>query len=187
MASARNTPGGARRDTILPVDRPSRRPPAVGDERELFERHHDELVRLLERTVNASREEAEDACQFAWLQLLRYQPDDRVRVAGWVYVVARRELLRTRRRHKATLDLELVERAPAAAGDQLDALEARDLLELLPRLRAAQRLVLWLQLEGYSYREISALTGKTHTWVNRHISEGRAALRALAAGGGQAR
>jgi RNA polymerase sigma factor (sigma-70 family) len=171
------------RDAPRAFDRPPRRSAARGDERELFERHHDELVRLLERTMRASREEAEDACQFAWLQLLRYQPDDRSRVAGWVYVVARRQLLEARRRHlPVTADVELVERAPAFAGDPLDAIEARDLLELLPRVRAAQRLVLWLQLEGYSYREICEATGKTYTWVNRHVSEGRAALRKLASG-----
>jgi hypothetical protein len=32
---------------------------------------------------------------------------------------------------------------------------------------------------GLSYREICECTGRTHTWVNRHITEGRQALRYL--------
>jgi DNA-directed RNA polymerase specialized sigma24 family protein len=42
------------------------------------------------------------------------------------------------------------------------------------RLSAAQRLTLSLCATGYSYKEISAATGKTYTWVNRHLTEGTA-------------
>jgi DNA-directed RNA polymerase specialized sigma24 family protein len=37
--------------------------------------------------------------------------------------------------------------------------------------------VLTLQLAGYSYKEIAERLGKTYTWVNRHLTEGRAELR----------
>ncbi len=58
-----------------------------GDEAELYLRHHHELVRAVARAVNASRELIEDACQTAWLILLRRQPD-RDRVFGWLRTVS---------------------------------------------------------------------------------------------------
>jgi DNA-directed RNA polymerase specialized sigma24 family protein len=51
---------------------------------------------------------------------------------------------------------------------------------LVSQLPAHQRLVLNLQAQGYSYQQICLATGKTYTWVNRHLHEGRARLRRLA-------
>jgi DNA-directed RNA polymerase specialized sigma24 family protein len=39
--------------------------------------------------------------------------------------------------------------------------------------------VLLLRADGHSYKAICELTGRTYTWVDRHISEGRQALRLL--------
>jgi DNA-directed RNA polymerase specialized sigma24 family protein len=46
----------------------------------------------------------------------------------------------------------------------------------LPR-SAPWRSALTLVAAEYSYREIQQLLGVTYTWVNRHVSEGRQALR----------
>jgi RNA polymerase sigma factor (sigma-70 family) len=53
------------------------------------------------------------------------------------------------------------------------------------RLKPDQRTALLLLALGYSYREIAARQGWTNTKVNRCLSEGRAALRALTAKGGE--
>ena len=63
------------------------------------------------------------------------------------------------------------------------ALERREAVELLNGLGVNQRVALTLRAAGFSYREIAAITGKTYTWTNRHLSEGRARVRALAASG----
>ena len=66
------------------------------------------------------------------------------------------------------------------APDPLELLSQRELLALIEQLSPAQRVALGLFARGYRYREICALTGKTYTWVNRHINEGRARIRQLA-------
>ena len=49
-------------------------PPARGDEAKLYARHADLLLRIVSRRASAPQTVVEDACAFAWTQLLRYQP-----------------------------------------------------------------------------------------------------------------
>ena len=179
------TSNRARRERSRPI------PPACGDEAALFLEHQRFLLRVTARRFGGSQELAEDACAFAWLQLLHYQPD-REAVAGWLRVVARNEglrLLRISRREPFLEDRRYQPNDPAsgepldwqellaAPGDTELAVEARELLRGLAGLRWHQRTVLALQLAGYSYKEIAERLGKTYTWVNRHLTEGRAELR----------
>jgi len=57
------------------------------------------------------------------------------------------------------------------------AMETKRALRALAGLKARQRRVLTLWTAGYTYTEIAELTGSTYTWVNRYMSDGRAALR----------
>ena len=143
----------------------------------LFRRHHDRLVRSLQGRLGVSRELAEDAVAFAWMQLVRKPPDYGDPIA-WVYVVAKHEafaLIRAARRS------ELIQRidSDATAPPPARVVEGRRALALLDRLKPQQRIVLRLRIAGFSYHEISQRTGHTRTWVNRHITEGRRALRQL--------
>jgi RNA polymerase sigma factor (sigma-70 family) len=150
-----------------------------GDEDALYRAHHRELLRATRRRFpHAPHALVEDACAFAWTQLLRSQPE-RESVVGWLVVVARHELLRLLRSEAGACALEEVPEpvAPAAARE-----DAHALLEAMAALRPHQRRVLALQAAGLSYRDIQAACGgRTFTWVNRHASEGRRALRAALA------
>jgi DNA-directed RNA polymerase specialized sigma24 family protein len=55
--------------------------------------------------------------------------------------------------------------------------EASELLRAIAGLGAHRRTALTLRVAGYSDREIQQLLGVTCTWVNRHVTEGRQALR----------
>jgi DNA-directed RNA polymerase specialized sigma24 family protein len=55
--------------------------------------------------------------------------------------------------------------------------EARALLRSIATLGKHRRAAPTLRAAGYSYRDIEQLLGVTYTWVNRHITEGRQALR----------
>lgn len=146
-----------------------------GDEAELFRRHHGSLIHALERRLRVPRELAEDACSFAWLQLLRCGPE-RERVAAWLYTVAKHEaLLLLARRPTGEHTFERI----VAVEHLDDQVEAREALAAIAHLKPQQQLVLRLRLEGYSYDEICRLTGRTYTWVNRHVTEGRKALHDL--------
>src|SRR5881628_2295421 len=68
-----------------------------GDEADLFLAHHQPLLRHVARAVPDPPSAAEEACAFAWAELVRCQPD-RERVVAWLAVVARREAIRVARR-----------------------------------------------------------------------------------------
>ncbi|MBX5443239.1 MAG: sigma-70 family RNA polymerase sigma factor [Solirubrobacteraceae bacterium] len=164
-------------DRSKPTTRQSTTPVDRRHAEELFRMQHERIVRLLQARLGVSREVAEDACGLAWLQLLRVQPR-RDRIIGWLYTVAKHEafaLLARARREVAAEDVLVV----ATVSDLDEFVDAREALELIGQLKPQQRLVLLLRAEGHSYRSICELTGRTYTWVNRHISEGRQALRAL--------
>jgi RNA polymerase sigma factor (sigma-70 family) len=169
--------------------RPAARPGALhGDEAELFRLHHRALLRHVRRAALGAPEALiEDACLFAWLQLLRHQPE-RDHVRGWLCTVARREAWRLAREAKALTSLDagkasgeprsqepLVETIPGR--DSVDAAHAaREALRTLASLPDKQRRYLALKVAGYSYREICALTGASYTNVNKHLTRARACV-----------
>lgn len=154
----------------------------LGDEAELYRRHHRELVRSVARSVTASRELIEDACQTAWLILLRRQPD-RDRVFGWLRTVAIHEAYR----------LSGVERrdAPVSPGaaifghehgadprSSLDRqLEARLALARVGELPARQRRLFALQIAGLTYAQTAAVTGDSVRTVDRQLRRAHARVR----------
>lgn len=146
---------------------------------ELFRAHNEQIVRTLQRRLGVSRELAEDAAGLAWLQLLRAQPAGD-KLVGWLYTVAKHEafaLLARTRREVPVESAALI----ATVLEFDDSVDARHALRVMADLKPQQRLVLWLRAEGHSYNSICSLTGRTYTWVNRHITEGRRALRRLLA------
>lgn len=153
------------------------RQPLRGDEEELYRRHHGGLVRAIQVRLRVSSELAEDACSFAWLQLIRHQPG-RENVVGWLYTVAKHEAFALLRGQRRATPVEELPRTASSEGPEAQ-VEARETLRVVRDLRPQQRVVLLLQAQGYSYKEIVARTGKTYTWVNRHLTEGRQAARRL--------
>jgi DNA-directed RNA polymerase specialized sigma24 family protein len=107
--------------------------------------------------------------------------------AAWFATVVRHEAMRVRRSRLRDLQLDAAVYEPAAEEPERE----RD--PRLPALRAAMRelkpdqrraLILFYAMEasrgdGGRYRRIMRATGWSYTKVNRCLSEGRAALRAL--------
>lgn len=151
-----------------------------GDERELFQLHNRKLVNVIRRRFRLSEEEARDVVQFAWLKFLEKQPA-RTNVFGWLYTTAKHEVYARSRRAKRERAAEQVseESHDLDLPAQLDRAEVGRLLRTLMRTRLTenQRAALTLWAQGYRYKEIAHLLGKTFTWANRHITEGLAALR----------
>jgi DNA-directed RNA polymerase specialized sigma24 family protein len=156
---------------------------AVVDVEALFREHDQYLHRVLRRRFDASVPTAviEDACASAWA--IAWAHRDRVldeNPVGWLVTVAWRETLALLRKRRVEAS-SAVPLTFARDGDPEAALEPREGLELVAQLGPNQRLAVGLQAGGFGYQEIAELTGKTYTWTNRHVSEGRARLRALAA------
>ncbi len=165
-------------------------PPAHGDEDELFRCHHRALVRSVSRSVNASHELIEDACQDAWLVLLRLQPERTPGLFAWLRTVAIHQAYRMSRRESRQLRLEDLmredgwERRLSGAHCIDDAIEARWALALLAALPVLQRQDLTLLVGGYSYREIAQHGGagaRSTNNVNKRLTKARARMRRLQA------
>lgn len=165
-------------------------PPVRGDEEELFRRHHRALVRAVARSVNASHELIEDACQSAWLVLLRLQPDRTPALFAWLRTVAVHQAYRMARQEWRDARLEDLggdqgwERLLGAAHSLDDALEARRALATLSALPVRQREDLALLIGGYSYREIAQRAGagtRSINNVNKRLTKARTRIRRLEA------
>jgi RNA polymerase sigma factor (sigma-70 family) len=155
-----------------------------GDEDELYRRYHRELHRAVARAVRAPRELIEDACQTAWLILLRRQPD-RCSVFGWLCVVAIHEAYRLAAIDRRDARLERLRGEDGdwheiipdrhSLGEAVDAFEA---LRLVAALSERQRRDLTLKVTGYTYKEIAQLTGgRTYTNVNKSLVKARTRIR----------
>jgi RNA polymerase sigma factor (sigma-70 family) len=151
-----------------------------------FYAEHGRTVRRLvtRRVHHVSAPVVEDACQNAWLALLRHQDVELGSgTVGWLTTVATREAWRLSSRRDLVVDAEQLAEFADAGCYPLERSIAReqheqrvaDLQRLLPR----ERRELYLQALGHSYGEIATLTNSTLTAVNRRLSEGRAKLRRL--------
>lgn len=157
-------------------------PGLLGDEAELFGRHNEHLVRSVRHAVCASDALIEDACSFAWMQLIRCQPR-RETAFAWLRMVAIREAWALSRRERRALSLDepgdgdgggLVD---TIAGVDLDAtVEARDALRCVAALRPLHRRTFARHVAGLSYEEIAVETGQTWRQVSRHLTRSREAL-----------
>jgi RNA polymerase sigma factor (sigma-70 family) len=177
-------------------DRPGRPPKrsARGDEQLLFEQYADRLVRVVQRALRAPRHIVEEACSFAWLQLVRVQPE-REAIFAWLRVVATREALRLLRQESRCPPVDQAEiesdRFAEASSEDLcaersrDRLSARQALELITALPPRQARVMVLHVAGYTYEEISAQTGDSRRTVERQLIRARAQIRAAESEGGE--
>ena len=156
-------------------------PAQRGDEAELFERHGERLVRIVQHTIRIPRHVAEDACAITWLQLLRTQPE-RDAIFGWLRVVAVREALRLMRAQgrQTPFEEDPIEPEQAHVDGNADVELTREALEALEQLAALspqQVRIFSLHVAGLSYEEICHATGYSWTQVNRHIGRARSRLR----------
>jgi RNA polymerase sigma factor (sigma-70 family) len=143
-----------------------------GDEASLFTEHHQALRRSVKAVVHTSAANIEDACSFAWLQLLRYQPERRQELFAWLRTTAVREAIRLHRANVgqiAPFDLDV-----AVPDQRMDCLDA---LEHVAALDERERRIFALHVAGYSYDEIADQTGDSLRTVERLMGRARKAVR----------
>lgn len=148
-----------------------------GDEADLFRRHEVALRAAVRHRVNASEAIIEDACSFAWLQLMRSQPR-RETVFPWLRRVAIREAWRLAALAMRELppvdpdtDLRHTYDSPPATA------EAHLLISAVRTLPPRQQRVLLLLVSGHSYKEIAADQNLSWTSVNKALARARSHLR----------
>jgi RNA polymerase sigma factor (sigma-70 family) len=148
--------------------------------------------RLVRHTVRAPDPLIDDACQTAWTRLIRDR--ERVRapdaVVGWLVTTAVREALKLTRRAARELFLEELLDETGELHELAGAPEPEDIvddhlrLESLRLLPERQQRLVWLQALGWTYIEMSELTGDTPRTIDRQLVRARHAIAAAAAPNG---
>lgn len=165
--AARDSGRGARRATTA----------AEAEARRLVDAYGDMIVRL-SCTYLKSTHDAQDICQTVLIKLIGRAEafDGPEHEKAWVIRAtanACKDLLRSaERRTRAPLEAAADRAVPEEPDD--------DVLEAVMALDEKYREALYLHYyEGYSIREIAALTGRSEAAVGAHLSRGRAKLRAM--------
>lgn len=159
------------------TDRPI--PPQQGDEAQLYRDLSCQLLHAVRSSVIAPDAVIEDACSFAWLQLLRCQPR-RDAAFAWLTKVAIREGWRLAKQARRDHRLELLPEDDERRHEPIDTelrMRARDALETLAALPPRQRTYVSMLIAGHTYDEISTATGSSRTIVNKHLARASKTLR----------
>jgi RNA polymerase sigma factor (sigma-70 family) len=171
------------RVTVEPAD-----PEGLGAEREcvgtlqavgeLYATHAVRVRRLVHLQLTAPEAVVEDACQVAWMRLVRSRAGIRRETAArWLVQVAAHEARRLMDLRGRDLSLEEIEEIELRAPDLVEELaERRVRLRALERLPERQRRLVWLQGCGFSYAEIAGVTGDSRRTVDRQLTRARKRL-----------
>jgi DNA-binding NarL/FixJ family response regulator len=153
-----------------------------GEETQLFERHAAALRVTVVRAVRTSSANVEDACAFAWLQLLRCQ-SAREHAFSWLCTTAIREAVKLDRRGKRTASLEGDE-LPSLVDHRhdldrrIDVLFAREAITAA-RLRPRESRLVGLRVCGYDRSSMAELTGESKRTVDRQLGRAQRKLAAV--------
>ncbi len=147
-------------------------------EEQLFDRHARRLQAAVSRSVRTSPANVEDACGFAWPQLIRHQPP-RAAALAWLRTTAVREAMQLHRRTARAVSLEQV--AEVAADPMLGPEGRLELIIATEQVRAAglrprEAQVLGLRVARYSRRQMAELTGDSHRSVDRQLARAQRRL-----------
>jgi DNA-directed RNA polymerase specialized sigma24 family protein len=166
-----NTPGDPNRQ-------PARR---RGDEERLYITHANRLRRIVAANVNTSGANVEDACSFAWLQLVAKDPR-RETVFAWLAKVAIREAIRLDRRDRGIASIDdAPDHVRATRGADADVTERvliAEVIDQLAGIHSRKRAMLVMHTAGFTSAEIAAAHGIHPSRARALIYQARLQLRA---------
>ncbi len=152
----------------------------VGELYGLLARRLEQVVRIDIRAPDAL---IEDACQIAWIRLLRHRDQvGRETVMSWLVRTAVHEAFKLLRRDRRELSLEAAaeEAMPVVRSHQatpLELVERGERLAELRRLPERQQRAVWLHAFGLDYSEIALHEGCTTRTVERQLIRARQSIR----------
>jgi DNA-directed RNA polymerase specialized sigma24 family protein len=149
----------------------------------LFQSFHRRLARTVQGLVNTSPDIVDDACNYAWMEFLRHQPDRGGPWKAWLITTAQREAWRLDRKERSHIGFEIEGRDEQLTREPAD---PRDVVAIRSELRFAldvfatvperRREAKALFVTGFTYVEIQEQLGLTYTRVNHLISEANKAV-----------
>ena len=157
----------------------------------LYAAEHDHLTNLVTRRLrNVDAQTIEDACSFAWMQILRKPTvsldGPRHSIMGWLTLVAERQawtLVKRQQRSVGVDDEHQLEVASIDTGEFVPSSEQlallRERLDLVRQLPERPRRFLLRLMVGYSYSDIAAAEDVSYRIVNRQVARAKRLLRQL--------
>jgi RNA polymerase sigma factor (sigma-70 family) len=156
----------------------------AGDLARLYRSLAHELERIVGTGVPAP-DVVDDACQFAWTQLICHS--DRVQheaALGWLATTAVREAFRLIRAAEREPSLEALlhvfDESTLTVGSE-ERFECQERLLALGSLPPRQQRLIWLHAMGLTYAEMAIHEGATRRTVERQLLRARATVRLAAA------
>ena len=160
-------------------------------------RNHERTLKRTARRYSFCEDDADDAYQRSLEILLTKAPTVHQRdLIRWMQTVTKHEALAVRRHRERLVspappgdsspeDQDWIQLIPSPNDGPADLAERREKVarsrEALSTLKPQELRALTLLAEGYSYREISGITGWTRTKINRCLAEGRQRFRSVIA------
>ncbi|MGI8730187.1 MAG: RNA polymerase sigma factor [Solirubrobacteraceae bacterium] len=151
---------------------------------------------VAQRVPDTDPQTLEDACSFAWMQLLTHpnvnlNADEPYRLLAWLTQTAVRQTWLLNAQLRATI--AVTEDTLAALSDQVgqhtpsseQLALLHDRLDLVRQLPQRPRRFLLRLMLGYGYREIATAENTTYRVVDRQIARARRLLRELDQQGGE--
>ena len=127
--------------------------------------------------MNTTRDNIDDACAFAWMQLFRKQPE-RDTAFNWLWKVAWHEALRLDRLQRRVDDITDAQERLTGGVDPASSVELRlDASEKLELLGEREREAFLLRGAGYTYAEAARRLGISSTRLHAIIARGAMRLR----------
>jgi hypothetical protein len=149
------------------------------DQPQLFEEHAVRLHAVVSQEVHTSPANVEDACGFAWLQLVRRRPPPAVAFV-WLCATAIREAMKLHRRTSQTVEVasvaDVAEDARHRPDVRLELIAAGEAVRRA-RLRQRETQLVSPRVAGYSRRQMAALTGDTCRTIDRQLGRAHRKLR----------
>lgn len=153
-------------------------------ETETLIRNHMDKLRKYLIAITRDYDDADDAAAHAFIAL--HRAHERIDLNGaknYLYTVAKHEAweIMRRRRRNTSLNALPPHRHPLCGDAHEERSDVADLMGHLRSLNPNQQTAMFAKALGLSYKQTQEATGKSFTWVNRHTTEGRRALRAAMA------
>lgn len=144
-----------------------------GDESDLFETYNSRLRTSVYRAVNVSEAIVDDACSYAWEELLRIQPRRDV-IFRWLRTTAIREAWRLRDRTERDLLSHTPEDYhPGLSDKTITVTYAHELVDMIRSLPPHQARILMMIALGHRHRDISARLGISTRSVRKAVRRAR--------------